>query len=139
MKVTIRLEEGMRLIGENSRQHQTIFDTIEDFGGSNSAPTPVEVAVQSLGACTTMDVLSILRKKRRTINKFSIVLLAERANEHPKVITNLHLIYSLVSPDAELKDLQRAIELSQEKYCSVSAIFKRSGCEITWEAKLNSE
>lgn len=138
MKVTVKLDEGMRLIGENSRQHQTIFDTVEELGGKNSAPTPVEVAVQSLGACTAMDVLSILRKKRKTINNFSITLHAERANEHPKVVTNVHLIYFLDSPDAEMKDLERAIELSQEKYCSVSAIFKKAGCEITWEAKLNS-
>ena len=86
-----------------------------------------------------MDVLGILRKKRKHIDKFWIDISGERAETHPKVMKNVHLVYNLVSPDAEENDLIRAVELSQDKYCSVSAMFKASGCEVTIETRLVKE
>lgn len=139
MKAVLKLDRNMRIIGENSEGLQTIFDTHPNVGGENTAPTPMEVMLQSLGACTFMDVLAILRKKRKQIDDLKIYLEAERAKEHPKVFTKVHLIYELKSPDAEQKDLERVIELSQQTYCSVSAMFKRAGCEVSWEAVLKRE
>ncbi|MCX7879381.1 MAG: OsmC family protein [Ignavibacteria bacterium] len=137
MKVTLELERNMRIIGKNKQEMEVYFDTSEELGGENSAPKPMEVFLMAMGACTFMDTISILRKKRKTIEQFKIKIEAERKKEHPMVFSKAHLIYELVSPDAELSDLNRAVELSQTKYCSASAMFKAAGCEITWETVLN--
>jgi putative redox protein len=132
MKVNLILEEGMRVRGSNERGMSTLFDT----NGDNhipSAASPMEIMLQAMGGCSAMDVLSILRKQRRTITNLRIDIEAERAEEHPKVFTSAHVIYTLVSPDATLNELTRAVELSHEKYCSASAMFIRSGCEVTYE------
>lgn len=136
MEINLRLDRNMRIVATNKLGLETVFDTHPDVGGEDTAPTPMEVALMSLGACTFMDVVSIVRKKRKTVAGMSIKIIAERAKEHPKVYTKAHLTYELISPEAEIQDLNRAIELSQTKYCSVSAMFKQAGCEVTWEAIL---
>ncbi|MBS1536482.1 MAG: OsmC family protein [Bacteroidetes bacterium] len=136
MNVNLILEEGMRVRGTNARGMTTLFDTNGDAHIATSA-SPMEIMLESLGGCSTMDVISILRKQRRTITDFRVDIEAERAEEHPKVFISAHLKYTLTSPDATLNELTRAVELSQEKYCSASAMFIRSGCEITYEAVIN--
>ncbi len=136
MKVTLELDKNMRFMGTDNRNHITYFDTTDKVGGDDTASTPMEVLLQALGACTLMDVVSILRKKRKTVEGITLNIEGKRADSHPKVFTDVHLIYELKSPDAELKDLERSIELSETTYCSASAMFKRSGCNLTWEAKL---
>jgi len=136
MKAEIRLDRNMRLIGKNKDGLETIFDTVPAVGGENTAATPMEVMMQSLAACSSMDVLSILRKKRKQIDEFWVEIEGERTEEHPKIFKTVHLIYNLKSPDAQESDLIRSIELSQDKYCGASAMFKLAGCEVTYEAKL---
>jgi putative redox protein len=134
MEVNLRLDRNMRIIGTNRLGLETVFDTSPDVGGEHTAPSPMETLLMSMGACTFMDVVSILRKKRKTVTKMNIKVTAERAKEHPKVFTKAHLTYELTSPDATIEDLNRSIELSQTKYCGASAMFKLSGCEVTWDA-----
>ncbi|MGQ9864332.1 MAG: OsmC family protein [Bacteroidia bacterium] len=136
MKAQLTWLEGMHLQGVNEQGHVVDFDSSPAFGGKNKAPRPMEVFLQAMMACTAMDVISILRKKRKTVTAFRIEATAKQAEDFPHVFTHVHLIYLLQSPDAELHDLNRSIELSQEKYCSASAMFRRSGCSITWEAQL---
>ena len=136
MKVSLKLNGKMRIEGRNSRGHETAFDTTEASGGDDSAPTPMEVVLEALASCSIMDVVSIIRKKRKQIDGLDVFVEGTRAEEHPKVFTKAHIIYELKSPDAELQDLERSVELSQEKYCSVSAMLKRSGCEITTECRV---
>lgn len=134
MEVNLRLDRNMRIIGTNKLGLETVFDTSPEVGGEHTAPSPMETMLMSMGACTFMDVISILRKKRKSVVGMNIKIHGERANEHPKVFTKVHLTYELVSPDATMEDLIRSIELSQTKYCGASAMFKLSGCEVTWEA-----
>ncbi|HEY5122895.1 MAG TPA: OsmC family protein [Ignavibacteria bacterium] len=136
MKSELKLEKGMRLAGINELGLITYFDTHPEVGGEDTAPTPLEVMLQSLAGCTAMDVISMLRKRRKTIDDFSIDLEAERAQEHPKVFTKVKMTYNLKSPDATVEEFKNVITLSQDKYCSVSAMFKRSGCVVIWEAKI---
>jgi len=137
MEVNLRLDRNMRIIGTNRLGLETVFDTSPDVGGEHTAPSPMETLLMSMGACTFMDVVSILRKKRKTVTGMNIKVTAERAKEHPKVFTKVHLTYELTSPDATIEDLNRSIELSQTKYCGASAMFKLSGCEVTWDAVVN--
>ncbi len=135
MRAELKLvDAGMRLAGRNERGQVIFFDADPAVGGSDSAPRPMEVFLEAMMACTAMDVLSIVRKKRRTVTAFRLTAEAERATEHPRVFTRIHLRYELVSPDATEQDLHRAIELSQGTYCSASIMVRRSGCSITWEA-----
>jgi putative redox protein len=136
MKATLKLDRNMRLIGKNPKGHETIFDTVPAVGGEDTAATPMEVMLQSVAACSSMDVLSILRKKRKTIDEYWVEIEGERSEEHPKIFTTVVLSYNLKSPDAEESDFQRAIELSQDKYCGASAIFKLSGCEVSYKMNL---
>lgn len=136
MKATLKLDRNMRLIGTNHLGLETAFDTHPDVGGEDSAPTPMEIVLEAAAACSVLDVLSILRKKKKTIDDLKVYLDSERATDHPKIFKKIHMIFELTSPNAELSDLERCIELSQEKYCSVSAMIKLSGCEITWEGRI---
>ena len=94
--------------------------------------------LQAMAACSFMDVVSILRKKRKTVTSLIVNIEGERAEEHPKVFTKATLKYELTSPDAALKDLERSIELSQDKFCGAAEMFRKSGCEVNWEATLKS-
>jgi putative redox protein len=137
MKVSLKLEDGMKISGISSNGHITKFDTVEEFGGNNSAPTPMDVILQAMAACSVMDVVSILRKKKKTIDSLDIEVEGTKAEKHPKVYTNVEITYVLKSPDTELTDLERAIQLSQTTYCGASAMFQRSGCVVTTKAVLN--
>ncbi len=138
MKAHLHFDRALRLIGTNEKGHETFFDTSVAGGGLDSAASPMETVLESLAACMAMDVLPILRKQRRTITDFWVDLTAERAKEHPRVFTKIEMDIHLVSPDATERELERAIELSETKYCSVSAMLARSGCEISWKATLES-
>ncbi|MGB9696075.1 MAG: OsmC family protein [Ignavibacteria bacterium] len=136
MKVIVKLNQGMKLIGFNEKGHQTFFDSHPDVGGEDSAATPMEVFLEALGACTSMDVLSMLRKRKKTICNFEISLEATRAPDHPKVFTKVILAYKLESPDTTKEELEYVIKLSQDKYCTASAMFKHSGCEIIYTSEI---
>jgi putative redox protein len=138
MKASLSLDRNMRIIGKSDLSHITVFDTHTQAGGDDSAPTPMEVMLQAMGACSFMDIVSILRKKKKTVVGLNVSLDAEQADNYPKVFTKVHLKYELISPDTEMKDLEKAIELSQKTYCSASAMFQRSGCEVTWDASIKS-
>lgn len=136
MTATIELEKNMKIIGTTPAGHKTYFDTTEASGGNDSAATPMEITLQAAAACSMMDVAAILKKKKKTVEELKIKIDGVQADTYPKVFTKIKMFYELKSPDAELKDLDRAIELSQSTYCSVSAMLKSSGCEIKWESKL---
>jgi putative redox protein len=138
MRAHLHLDNSLRLIGTNERGHETFFDTTIAGGGLDSAASPMEILLESLAACMTMDVIPILRKQRRTVTDFSVDLTAERAEVHPRVFTKIAMDIHLSSPDATIKELARAIELSETKYCSASAMIARSGCEISWKATLKN-
>ncbi len=87
-------------------------------------PSPLELVLQALGGCTTMDIVSILQKMRRTITALTLDINAERREEYPRIFTHIHLLYKLVSPDVTGNELARAIKLSEEKYCSVSGMLR---------------
>jgi len=87
-------------------------------------PSPVELVLQALGGCTAMDIVSILQKMRRTIKSLALELEGERREEYPRIFTHIHIFYKLISPDAAEHELERAIKLSEEKYCSVSGMLR---------------
>ncbi len=110
---------GMRFVGRGASGHDVIMDASAESGGQDAAARPVEVLLAALGACTGMDVVSILRKSRHEPAAFRVEIEDERAAEYPKVLKKIHLAY-VVSGDVPRDRLEKAIELSLAKYCPIA-------------------
>jgi putative redox protein len=125
-KATIRQVNGITLAGKTDSNHWVMMDGPETFGGSNAAIRPKELILLALGGCTSSDVISILNKKRSPIDSFEMHISANAADEHPQVYTDIHLEYVFYGDGIKPDDIERAIELSSTKYCSVSAMLQAS-------------
>jgi len=106
-------------------------------GETREGPSPFESVVLAAGGCTAYDVVDILEKEREPIESFRIELESQRAKGPPAVLEKLHLTYVLKGPRKEA-NVKRAIELSQEKYCSVNIMLKRAGAEVTTSYRIES-
>ncbi len=115
----VKLVEGMQFVGRSTSGHAVLMDSSEDVGGSDSAARPVEVMLCSLGGCTGMDVISILRKMKTEPDDLRVEIKDTRAPDYPEVFTDIHITYRVRGnvPEANLK---KAIELSLTKYCPIS-------------------
>jgi len=136
MQVKIKQIEGITFVGKADSNHWVTMDGPKNFSGSEAASRPMELLLLSLGGCTASDVASILTKKRVDIKKFEINLNAERAEEHPKIFTKIHMEYIFTGNNIKKDDIERAIDLSQNKYCSVSAMLNKT-VDITNSYKIN--
>ena len=103
---------------------------------ANTAPSPMELLLMALGACTAVDIVIILEKKRQKLESLEVICSGERAPEPPRVWTKLDILFRLRGK-LEEASVKRAIQLSEEKYCSVSATLKKTA-ELTWRYEINS-
>lgn len=121
--------EDLLLQAENESGNTIVLDSSEAVGGKNRGPRPLQLMLMSLAGCTSMDVISILQKKREPLHGFQVVVRAQQADEHPKVYTKIHIEY-VATGDIKETSLQRAIELSEQIYCPAQAML-RAAAEIT--------
>jgi len=126
MKAMIRRIQGLSLAARADSGHWIAMDTSPASGGEGAAASPMEMVLMALGGCTSMDVLSILEKKRVKLADYKVELAAERASVHPMVFTSIKVKFLLYGQDISREAVERAISLSEEKYCSVSAMLKKS-------------
>lgn len=126
MQVNIKQIEGVTFIGKADSNHWVTIDGPKTFFGSEAAARPMELLLISLGACTASDVASILNKKRVALHHFEINLTGERAEDHPKVFTSIHIEYLFTGEHIQKEDVERAIGLSQQRYCPISAMLGTS-------------
>lgn len=126
IEAKLRWVDGERFIVGASSGHAIVVDA-----ESKTAASPMELVLMGLCACTATDVVSILRKKREPFTRVSVDAQAEKANEPPKVYTQIKLVYT-VSGQVTRKAVEDAVRLSEEKYCSVSAMLKKTA-DITTE------
>lgn len=127
--------EGITFVGKTDSNHWITMDGPENFGGNNAGIRPKELLLVSLAGCSGADVAAILQKKRAAYEKFEIRISAESADTHPKVYTKIHLEYIISGNEIKEKDLVRAIELSQNTYCAVTAMLNKA-VEITYSHKI---
>lgn len=99
--------------------------TVPEVGGDNDGFRPMELIAIGITGCTAMDVISILQKKRQEVTSFEVRVHAERATEHPKVFTHLTVEYVIGGNDLSKEAVERAVELSETKYCPAQAMFKK--------------
>jgi putative redox protein len=115
--------------------HRVVMDADSMFGGKDRGSRPKTLLLSALGGCTGMDVVSILNKMKIKPEKFRITAEAEIADEHPKVFTKIHLTYEFTGKNLPPDKLKKAVDLSQERYCPVSAMLKKI-CPFTYEIKI---
>jgi len=122
--------------GETESGHKVKMDIAIEKGGENTGPTPMELVLTALGACTGLDVVPILEKKRVKLDGLEIKLEAERADTHPRVFNKIKIEYIFQGQDLKESDLKNAVELSADKYCSVSLMIKKTAeLEYSWVIK----
>jgi len=116
--------------------HKFIVDADEVVGGKDQGPRPKSLMLSSLAGCTGMDVVSILNKMQMPFDKFEIEIDGETTDQHPKVYKKIVMVYKFWGDALELPKIEKAVTLSQDKYCGVSATLKQLG-EIDFSIKLN--
>ena len=138
MKARIKWVEGATFVAESGSGHAMIIDGPPDHGGRNLGPRPMETVLMGLGACSAFDVMSILRKSRQAVASCHVELDAERADAVPAVFTRVHMRYVVRGRDLRLAAAERAVRLSVDKYCSVTAML-RPRVEITHEVVIEDD
>ncbi|HEX9135282.1 MAG TPA: OsmC family protein [Ktedonobacteraceae bacterium] len=126
MTVRATLETGMRFDVETGSGHHVILDAAEHNGGQNSGPQPMEMLLVALAGCSGMDILSILRKKRQDISGYELRIHGMRAEEHPKVYLDITLEHIFTGHNIRPEAVERAIELTEERYCGASAMLGKT-------------
>ncbi|MBN1182538.1 MAG: OsmC family protein [Bacteroidales bacterium] len=115
--------------------YKLMMDAMPDVGGTNRGPRPKPLMMVSLAGCTGMDVISILQKMRVDIDNFNIKVDGELTDEHPKHFIKMHITYEFKGKDLPMEKLEKAVGLSQERYCGVSESYRKA-MEITHEIKI---
>ncbi len=135
MKVRIKWIENVAFAGESESGHALVMDGAPEGGGRNLGPRPMETVLIGTGGCTAYDVVHILRKSRAPINGCVVDISAERAAQDPKVFTKIHFHFTVTGKGLKREQVERAIHLSAEKYCSASIMLGKTA-EITHDFEL---
>lgn len=126
MKARVKWVEQMSFIGETDSGHAVIIDSAPEVGGRNLGARPMEMVLLGLGSCSVVDLLLILKKSRQQVLDCFVEIDAERADDIPAVFTKIHLHYVIKGTGLAAKQVQRAVSLAAEKYCSVSAMLEKT-------------
>jgi putative redox protein len=127
--------KGNMQFDANIGGHVLTMDAATDNGGNDKGVRPKPLMIASLAGCTGMDVISILKKMRVEVEDFKIEIEADSTEEHPKHYTKMHVVYQFKGKDLDPEKLKKAVDLSQERYCGVSAAYKKA-MELSYEIKI---
>lgn len=127
IEAKVRLTKEMEFIGTASSGHSLILDADDESGGRNRGFRPMELLLVGFGGCTGMDVISILRKKRQDVVGLEMNVKGEKTDSYPKVYKTVHIEYVITGTNIQKEAVERAIELSLTKYCSVGATLAKAG------------
>lgn len=122
-KATMNFTGGMSFEADVNG-HKVRIDTADD-GGANSGPSPKRLMLVALAGCTGIDVVSMLNKMRVPFSDFSLEVEADLSEEHPKIYDHARLVYKIKIAEADRPKMEKAVALSEEKYCGVSAMFRK--------------
>ncbi len=130
MKAQVKLRSDVCFEATTGTGHTVIMDGPEESGGKNQGSRPMEMLLVGMGGCTAYDVVTILRKGRQELDNCVLEIDSKRADEPPKVFTKIHLHYKLTGKDLQAAKVERAINLSTEKYCSATIMLAKTA-EVT--------
>jgi putative redox protein len=137
MKVRIKWIEDVAFMGESETGHAVVMDGAPENGGRNIGMRPMEMLLIGMGGCTSFDVVTILKKSRQAISDCIAEITAERADAAPKVFTKIHVHFVVTGTDLNDKQVERAVALSAEKYCSASIMLSKS-VDITHDYEIRN-
>ena len=126
MQVVVKWIDGVSFVGESETGHAVVLDGAPENGGRNIGMRPMEMLLIGMGACTSFDVMTILKKARQPIVDCVAEIQAERADEIPKVFTKIHVHFVITGNNLNESQVERAVKLSAEKYCSASIMLAKS-------------
>jgi putative redox protein len=126
MKARVKWVQDAEFVGESGSGHSVVMDGPPDFGGRNRGLRPMEMILLGLGGCTAFDVVHILKKARQPIADCEVELHADRAMTDPKVFTKIHIHFVVKGTELKVNQVERAVRLSAEKYCSASIMLGKS-------------
>lgn len=127
---------GMAFTAKTGSGHELVMDARPDVGGENKGPRPNELLLAALGGCTGMDVVSILRKMRVTVDRFEMAIEADERAEHPKSFSEFRMVFRIWGADVTEERFRKAVDLSYTTYCTVGALYKH-GAQVSYRLELN--
>lgn len=136
MKAHVKWVDGMRFAGMSGSGHSIMMDTSSKHGGSDSAPSPMEMILMAVGGCSSVDVVSMLKKARQDVIDCEVQLESERVDAVPAIFNKIHLHFVVTGRDLKEAQVKRAVELSADKYCSASIMLGKAGVEITHDYEI---
>lgn len=126
MKARVKWVQDATFIGESASGHAVVMDGPPESGGRNLGPRPMEMLLLGMGGCTAFDVVYILQRARQPVLDCVVEIEAERAEEAPKVFTKIHVHFIVTGRSLADKQVERAVHLSAEKYCSASIMLGKA-------------
>jgi putative redox protein len=126
MKARIKWIENVSFIAESGSGHAIVIDGAPEGGGRDLGPRPMELVLMGTGGCTAYDVVHILRKSRAPVTDCVLEIDSERADEDPKVFTKIHFHFIVTDKGLKAAQVERAVHLSAEKYCSASIMLGKT-------------
>ena len=126
MNISVNWVDGMLMVGKSHSGHSITMDGPPEIGGENLGVRPMEMLLLGVAGCTMIDVVTTLKKMRQELTNCETKLSAERAEEHPKVFTDIHIQFIVKGQDLDPKKVEKAITLSAEKYCSASIMLGKT-------------
>ncbi len=135
MKARIKWVEQVTFLGESESGHAIVMDGAPESGGRNLGPRPMELLLLGMGGCTSFDVIHILKKARQPVSDCVVEITAERSEKIPKVFTRIHVHFIVTGRDLAPSQVERAVKLSAEKYCSASMMLGKTA-EITHDYEI---
>ena len=138
IEAKVTLMKDMQFSGKATSGHTLIMDADAESGGHNAGSRPMELLLVAFGGCSGMDVISLLRKKRQQVTGLEINVKGEKTEDYPKIYKEVHIEYVVKGKDIQKEAVERSIELSLDKYCSVGATLSKAG-KITSSYKIVEE
>ncbi len=120
MEAQVTWVENVGMVGQTGSGHALVMDAAPEAGGHNLGPRPMEMLLLGLGSCSTIDVVTILKKSGQPLRDCKVALRAQRATTDPKVFTHIHLEFTVCGEGLKPEKVAQAIKLSADKYCSAS-------------------
>ena len=126
MNISVNWVDGMLMVGKSHSGHSITMDGPPEIGGENLGVRPMEMLLLGVAGCTMIDVVTTLKKMRQELTHCETKVNAERADDHPKVFTDIHIQFLVKGKDLDSKKVEKAITLSAEKYCSASIMLGKT-------------
>ena len=136
MKATVKWVDGAMFLGESGSGHAIVMDGPPDNGGRDMGVRPMEMLLLGVGGCSSFDVMSILSKSRQNVRDCRCELTAVRADAVPAVFESIHLHFVISGKGLDASRVERAVQLSAEKYCSASIMLTKAGVAMTHDFEI---